>query len=287
MPRKSKTKHIIFAIHGLSGRAAWFTRLAKRLEEHEVEFHAIDLRGFGFNTKQTHKAKSPRNPNFSLGFKKNSQTLREFASTDVGHVDRYQDWLEDCQEYYSKLKSRNPEAVITVLGHSLGGVLASNMEIYPGDQLILSTPGYKGHPETFNPAYVAKALLQLALDRHKYLELPISEKDDRWKITNKEGELIEPSDEDELKVMQVTANTLWQVLQLGKQTKGNLRKLKDHRVLMIQCEEDQVVDNNVQDQMFRIIPSSDKTLKCFSNCCHDWIWFESVDKISDEIAQWL
>jgi alpha-beta hydrolase superfamily lysophospholipase len=247
------SKHV-FAIHGLGGRGAWFDRLAEELKSAGIEVEAPDLKGFGNN----------------------------YSEGDKGHIKSYLDWIYDCQTRYQNLKNKYPGQTIAILGHSLGAKIASNLiEIFPEDRLILSVPGYKGSKATFNQGFVLKTLFQLFMDtylrggKHSYVSLPVSTKSEP-----------DPSDEDPLKVREVSPNLLWQVLQLDRHTKKNLERIQAS-TLLIQIAGDQVVDNEAMDAMFNLIPANSKTKITVPSEHHDWIWYPEVKEIAQMIIQWL
>lgn len=255
----SKTHHLL-AIHGLGGRGAWFNRLAERLEP-EIKLHSFDLTGFGMNNS-------------------NYNARKDLPS---GQVDTYKQWFEDILEQYQEIKSKDPGAKVTVMGHSMGAVLLTNLadKIDPNDQLILSVPGYKGHPDTFSAAYTVQVLCRLFFDtflfhKQNYIDLPSSKKESG----------MDPTATDPYKVTKVSPNLLWQVLkntELAPKSVANIRQ----RLLMLQIQGDLVVDNATQDELFDEIASVNKELKAYPYNNHDWIWFDEVETIAADLKEWI
>ena len=251
-------KQIILAVHGLGGHSGWFDNLKSELQKYNIDFYAYDLPGFG--------------QNHLLG-----QPSSHFTR---GHIDSFQEWIDFVNEKYLALVAENPNAKISILGHSLGAVLVSNIQLRPGDSLILSVPGYKGSAKTFNPFFVISTLFKYLVDkclfaRDVYVQMPVSEKMQET-----------PAMKDPLRVSSVTQTLLFEILQLGNYTKSNLKNIQAP-VLLIQMKDDQVVDNETQNNYFEMIASSNKSLKVFSGADHDWIWYPIREEIAFGIAIWL
>jgi acylglycerol lipase len=252
------SKQIILAVHGLGGHSGWFDNLKTELKKFDIDFYAYDLPGFG--------------QNHALG-----QPPSHFTK---GHVDSFHEWLDFVNNKYQELIAKYPDHKISILGHSLGAVLVSNLIIRPGDSLILSVPGYKGSAKTFNPNFVISTLFKYLVDkclfaRDVYVEMPVSEK---MQDT--------PAMKDPLRVSSVTQTLLFEILQLGNFTKSNLKNISAP-VLLVQIKDDQVVDNETQNQYFEKIASSNKSIKIFSGADHDWIWYPIREEIAFAIAIWL
>ncbi len=246
-----RQKYIVIGIHGLGGRAAWLKRLEEEFErynasssDYEFSFYAQDLAGFGAN--------------------------------GGGHINSFHDWLRAVQDQYENLRKTNPQAKFAIFGHSLGGLIATNLyEIHEGDTLILSVPGYKGAQSTFNPWFMISTIVTFFLKSSSLIELP-SSKVTRHGMIN--GKLYngDPTESDPLKTKKVSANLLWQILQLGKHSERNLARLRQNPVLLVQVANDPVVDNETQDEMFKLIPSHKKEKLVIDSDLHDWVLYDLV-----------
>jgi alpha-beta hydrolase superfamily lysophospholipase len=234
-------KTIILAIHGLGGRGAWFDNLKIALGEYGVEFITPDLKGFGNNL--------PR-----------------------GHVESFHEWVLGIQTIYETVKAEQPDAQVILMGHSMGAVVLSHIKVAVDDKLIYSVPGFKGAKATFKMSFTITTLLRLFRDtfitsRHSLLRLPSSQL--KKHIT----------DEDPLKVSEVSPNLLWQILLMSQNLKSRCMYIFNP-LLLIQVKDDLVVDNEVMNKIFKEIPSAKKELRILENAEHDWIW----DKESVKIA---
>ncbi len=254
------SKDIVLAIHGLGGHSGWFASLADELKRKGIGFAAYDLPGFGKNHNLDHDNHSPYTK---------------------GHIDSYQEWVDFTQKKYQDLKTANPDARITILGHSLGALIAVNLPaIAPGDKLVLSVPGFKGASSTFDLPFMINTIRKIIIDklifdRDVYVEMPVSEK---AKLT--------PAMTDPLRVGTVTQTLLFEIVKMRGITQKNILKLQTP-VLLIQMEGDKVVDNKTQDQFYQAIPAASKTMRIYSGADHDWIWSDLVVTIADDIAEWI
>lgn len=266
LPEKSSSskeqdfENIVIGIHGLGGQGEWFDNLATRVANSGIPFYAFDQRGFGLNNLEN----SPH------------------AKTARGYVESYKDWLNDIKRVYQAIKDIYPKSKITLIGHSLGAVMLSSLEtIHDEDQIILSVPGYKGHPKAFSTSFVLKTLSKyaakkLGFSKSDFVTLPI--------INN--SEKSDPSDSDPLKVTEVSAKLLLEILRLSSNAEKNLNKISVP-VLVIQANDDIIVCNKSINQNYTKINSSRKSKIDFDNTLHDWIWYDSVDKISESIIKWI
>lgn len=239
-------ENVIFAIHGLSAHGAWFDRLAEYSHKAKIPFYTYDLRAFGR------------------------------SDFEEGHIDSYREWLDDSQLVYNKIKELHPNASITVLGHSLGGSIAANLyEIYSGDKVIFSVPGFKGARSTWDFwGFTLPTILKVIFSPHSYVQLPPPE------------DTSSPAVKDPLKVDIVTAKLLWEILQMNKQTPKAVAKVSAP-VLSIKAELDQVICNKTLEEFYYKMPSTNKEIYCAADTMHDWIWYEEVEEISQKIISWI
>jgi esterase/lipase len=85
------------------------------------------------------------------------------------------------------------------------------------------------------------------------------------------------TDEDPLKVYEVSPNLLWQILLMSQKLKSRFVNLLNP-LLLIQVENDLVVDNETMNKVFKEIPSGEKKLSVLENTEHDWIWDQEAVK---------
>ena len=106
---QKKKPHIVILLHGFTSSPMIFDHIAKELKENNIDFHAPLIVGFGLIRHD-------------LLF-----TLRE------------EDWVRQLTELYDLLASQYEE--ISVIGHSLGGLLAVYLtQLRPVKHLVVAAP---------------------------------------------------------------------------------------------------------------------------------------------------
>jgi hypothetical protein len=85
------------------------------------------------------------------------------------------------------------------------------------------------------------------------------------------------TDEDPLKVYDVSPNLLWQILLMSQRLKSRFVNLLNP-LLLIQVKNDLVVDNETMNKVFGEIPPGEKKLSILENTEHDWIWDQEAVK---------
>lgn len=107
--RHARKPHVVILLHGFTSSPMIFDHVAAELEENEIDFHAPLIVGFGLNRHDLL---------FSL---------------------REEDWVRQTTELYDLLKHQYDE--ISVVGHSLGGLLAIYLaQLRPVKHLIVAAP---------------------------------------------------------------------------------------------------------------------------------------------------
>jgi esterase/lipase len=156
------------------------------------------------------------------------------------------------------------------MGHSMGAVVLSHIKVAADDKLIYSVPGFKGAKATFKMSFTLTTLLKLFRDtfitrKNSLIKLPSSQL--KKHIT----------DEDPLKVYEVSPNLLWQILLMSQKLKSRFVNLLNP-LLLVQVENDLVVNNETMNKIFHEIPSGKKELSILENTQHDWIWDQEAVK---------
>lgn len=96
---------ILLILHGLGGHSGWYIDMGNKLASRGITVYAMDHRGFG---------RSGGLP---------------------GHIDDYSTYVEDIYVIVTEIRKRHPEAIIYILGHSMGGIFTAHFAAKYGDML--------------------------------------------------------------------------------------------------------------------------------------------------------
>lgn len=113
---EGETKAVVLLVHGLNEHCRRYENLAKVLNQNHYALYAIDLPGHG------------RSPGIR------------------GHIDKFHDFEDSVLHLYNQIKRTHPSLPIFLLGHSMGGLIASH--------LLLN------HQKLFKGAVLSAAALQ-------------------------------------------------------------------------------------------------------------------------------
>ena len=129
----SHPQRMVVGLHGAGQHSGWFEPLATRLIVHGLAVYALDLRGFG-----------------------RSSGVR-------GHVDCFDQYLDDVDAVISRINQRHPGIPIILLGHSLGGIVAiryAQERSAPIRALVVSAPALR--PRMVIPPLVEAVILMMS-----------------------------------------------------------------------------------------------------------------------------
>ena len=128
----ARKPHVVILLHGFTSSPMIFDHLARELKENGIDFHAPLIVGFGLIRHD-------------LLF-----TLRE------------EDWVRQVTELYDLLKSQYEE--ISVIGHSLGGLLAVYLsQLRPVKHLVVAAPAIFPDPTQHLYGFLARSQLSSRL----------------------------------------------------------------------------------------------------------------------------
>jgi pimeloyl-ACP methyl ester carboxylesterase len=129
---RPKKPHVVILLHGFTSSPMIFDHLARELKDNGIDFHAPLIVGFGLIRHD-------------LLF-----TLRE------------EDWVRQVTELYDLLKSQYED--ISVIGHSLGGLLAVYLsQLRPVKHLIVAAPAIFPDPTQHLYGFLARSQLSSRL----------------------------------------------------------------------------------------------------------------------------
>jgi alpha-beta hydrolase superfamily lysophospholipase len=106
----------VAVVHGLGEHSGRYARLAEALNARGHAVWAVDLRGMGRSDGRR------------------------------GHVDRWQQWVEDCTALFDLVRERSGDVEMVPLGHSFGGVVVASAVLGGSVQpkrFVLSNPAFR------------------------------------------------------------------------------------------------------------------------------------------------
>lgn len=236
-----KTRGVIVALHGATRHGIAFDTMARRLASQGFHVVALDLRGHG------------------------AWYHGRFANRGGRRID-YGKAADDLAVLLQDLRKAYPDLPLFCLGESIGSAViihtaSANAELMDG--MILLSPGTR--PRVYNPFWFVRDFLRgitkldQPLDVSPYIARYAS--DDRRIVTEM---LQDPLSRNQLSGRDIL-RTSWF---LSKVPRVSRQISKDMPVLVIQGEQDHIVSIDSGKQVWRQLPSTDKTLLEMPSCGH-------------------
>ncbi|MBN8661159.1 MAG: alpha/beta hydrolase [Candidatus Melainabacteria bacterium] len=253
----SECRAAALLVHGLGAHSGWYEALGRRLRVKRFFSLAYDQVGFG---------------------KRRSQTLM-----------MKQQWLDDIRAAYEYLRETVGDKPIFIMGNSMGALLslkaASELNKLPEIDrpagLVLFSPGFDGHPETFRLTYKAKAVFKALFDPDEELNLPYTYDDITREETVRNWLKNDPDKREKL-----PARMLLELLKLSQEVKSSVRKVPCP-VLMLTSGKEKIVDNEVNRMVFERLNAPRKTQHRFEEAWHDLMFDPVLDELVEMVTAWM
>ena len=245
---------LVFAIHGLGGHSFWFDKAALLFNEKKISFFSFDLPGFGRSKYQS------------------------------GYISSYKFWLSTAEEIFNTVvrdfnKSKVP---VFIVGHSMGALISILLKNINVNGMVLSVPGFEGHPETWDAkSILIPVLCKAFLKPDENVILPFGPE----LLTKNKNTQLEIK-KDPYRVINPSAHMFKEVYFLTLQAKRMIKKI-NLPVLMLISGNDKVCSNVAMEKYFNLIPSSDKCMKVYTNALHDLFIEEQVIDVVSDISTWI
>jgi alpha-beta hydrolase superfamily lysophospholipase len=242
---------IVVLIHGFNSHSGYFAWAAEQFASAGFAAYALDLRGRG-------KSEGER-----------------------FYVERFSDWLEDVDKLVEIARTGNPGLPVYVLGHSVGGVIASSyvFEHQPDIAGLIC--------ESFAFDVGLPHLVQLALEGASHLipHLPLYSL--KNEIFSRDPAVVAAMNNDPLIANEKQpAETASEVLKAAARLKGNMPKF-NVPVFIIHGTDDKATRPEGSQYFYDNVGSEDKTLKLYDGHYHDLL--NDIDKeiVMADILAWV
>ena len=242
---------IMILIHGFNSHSGYFAWAAERFAGAGFATYALDHRGRG-------KSEGER-----------------------FYVDKFSDWLADVDKLVGIARSENPGLPVYVLGHSVGGVIASSYVLEHQAEiagLICESFAFDvGLPQ----------LAQLALEGASYLipHLPVYSL--KNEIFSRDPKVLEQMNNDPLiKDEKQPAETAAEVLKAAARLKDNMPKI-NVPVFIIHGTDDKATRFQGSQYFYDHVGSKDKTLKLYEGGYHDLLNDIDKETVMADILAWV
>lgn len=238
-------------VHGFNSHSGYFAWAAERFAGDGFAVYALDHRGRGK------------------------------SGGERFYVDKFSDWLADVDKLVGIARSENPGVPIYMLGHSVGGVIASSY-VYEHQTEIAGLIC-----ESFAFDVGLPQLVQLALEGASYLipHLPVYSL--KNEIFSRDPKVVEQMNSDPLiKDEKQPAETAAEVLKAAARLKDNMPKITVP-VFIIHGTDDKATRYEGSQYFYDHVGSRDKTLKLYEGGYHDLL--NDIDKqtVMADILAWV
>ena len=242
---------IMILIHGFNSHSGYFVWAAEQFAANQFATYALDHRGRG-------KSEGER-----------------------FYVDKFSDWLDDVDTLVGIARSENPGLPVYLLGHSVGGVIASSYTYEHQAEvagLICESFAFDvGLPQ----------LAQLALEGASYLipHLPVYSL--KNEIFSRDPAVVEQMNNDPLiKNEKQPAETAAEVLKAAARLKENMPKIQVP-VFIIHGTDDKATRFQGSQYFYDNVGSKDKTLKLYEGGYHDLLNDLDKETVMADILAWV
>ena len=243
----------VVLVHGLKDHGARYDHVGGWLARRGYAVYALDLRGHG-----------------------ESDGERFF----VGSFDEY---VEDLGSFVRRVRSREPEKPLFLLGHSMGGAVASLFVLERGPDLqglVLSAPALEP-TENVSPVLI---WLSGIISRF-FPRAPVTKVD--IKALSHLPEVIEAARKDPFSGKRpAPARTGYEILQAMSRIRERTQEIK-LPLFVMHGTEDHLTNPQGSQRLFELASSEDKELKLYEGFYHEILNEPEKERVLGDIARWL
>lgn len=246
-------KAIILIIHGLAEHLGRYEYVKKQLLSQGYGVYSFDNRGHGR------------------------------SEGNRGDINRFNDFIEDTDTMVNLIKENHPGKPIYVLGHSMGGFIATSYGIkYPDKaqgQILSGAATIKPPVVTGIKSFFFRLINKV--NPNMRIENKVS------KGISRNSSVVKEYESDPLVLKNLTLRFYVEFLIKGI---GWLQKnISNYRCpcLILHGEGDTIVSYKASEILYANITSKDKTLKIYENLYHEILNEDEKDEVIEDISKWL
>ena len=250
---KGGARAAVVLVHGLKDHGARYDHVGRWLARHGYAVHALDLRGHG-----------------------ESEGERFF-------VDAFDEYVEDLDAFVGLVRSREPEKPLFLLGHSMGGAVASLFVLDRKPRfrgLVLSAPALE-------PAgNVSPVLIWLSGVISRFFpRAPVTKVD--IKALSHLPEVIEAARKDPFSGKRpAPARTGYEILRAMRRIRERAREITLPTLIM-HGSEDHLTNPQGSRRFFKQVGSEDRELKLYEGLYHEILNEPEKERVLQDIVGWL
>lgn len=240
----------VLMVHGLGGHSGWFEAMGRRMKVRRIFALAHDHAGFGKRRKET------------------------FLS--------FNQWLDDTQIAYDYVREKVGDKPIYVMGNSMGALVALKLasRIKP-DGMVLFSPGFDGHPQTFDWLYRIRAVWTAMVAPETELPLPYTSE-----LISRESNVRKWLDSDVEHRTKLPAKMLFELLMLSQDVQNRV-KSAPCPVLMLTAGHEKIVNNKVNEAVFERLHAPSKQKHLYPEAWHDLMFDPVLDDVIERVSGWI
>jgi alpha-beta hydrolase superfamily lysophospholipase len=249
----SSPSAVVIFLHGIASHAGWFAETATDLSRQGVEVYGLDRRGSG-------RSQGPR-----------------------GHLDRYQQALDDVERLVRLVASEHPQAPVFLAASSWGAKLGL---VYAAERpaglsgLVLLGPGL--FPRVNLPPW-HRVVVVAGHRLRPVARLPIPLTPELYTANPPYRDLIRA---DPLRLLEATSRFYWETLRLDRRRGDDTARLA-LPVLLLQGEDDQMMDVPATRRWFDGLGGQHTTYRAYPGAGHTLDFEPDRDRYLADLLDWL
>ncbi|RLG55266.1 MAG: alpha/beta hydrolase [Candidatus Hydrothermarchaeota archaeon] len=248
-----KPKDVIVGVHGLAEHGGRYGHIGRFFASKGYSFYIADNRGHGK------------------------------SSGERGYIDKFYDFIEDLDNFITKVLSWEKREQIILFGHSMGGLIALYYTLkFPEKVKAIIVSGPSLLPGESLKSWTITILKIISIIYPKYKP---NIRVDPTLLTHDE-EVVKEYVEDPLVFKEFTIRLGVEILKAGEYVLKNAHKIKKP-ILILHGSEDKIVSPDSSRIFFEKCGSEIKELKIYDGLYHEILNEENKEEILNYIVNWL